>query len=114
MLAQFVRLEDAAETVSAIIANKMISATLEFLDQPTLQVVEEFTKICLPPNAKAVILIEQDGLFEVVERDIEKMGERAGLQRNVKSADTIRCDWRKDKNDSFFYRMFDGYAVFKN
>lgn len=71
MLALYHSLEAAAETVSAIIANKLIPATLEFLDQATVQVVEDFAKIGLPTDARAVLLIEQDGDESVVEQDIE-------------------------------------------
>lgn len=56
-----------------IIANKIIPTTLEFLDQPTLIAVEEFAKIGLPTNVKAVLLIEQDGSPGVVNRDMDKM-----------------------------------------
>lgn len=71
MLAMFHDLEAAAETVSAIIANHIIPVTLEFLDQQTITVVEDFAKIGLPTDAKAVLLIEQDGPESVVSRDIE-------------------------------------------
>jgi len=70
MLALFQDLEAAAQTVSNIIAHRIIPVTLEFLDQPTVKVVEDFAKIGLPTEAKAVLLIEQDGAKEVVERDI--------------------------------------------
>jgi glycolate oxidase len=73
MLALYQDIEAAAKTVSKIIANKIIPITLEFLDQPTLKVVEDYAKIGLPTDAKAVLLIEQDGPQEVVARDIEKM-----------------------------------------
>lgn len=73
MLALYQDLDAAARSVSKIIANKIIPATLEFLDQPTLEAVEAFAKIGLPTNVKAVLLIEQDGPLEVVERDIEMM-----------------------------------------
>lgn len=75
MLALYSDLEAAARTVSKIIANKIIPITLEFLDQPTLKVVEDYVKIGLPIDAKAVLLIEQDGSPEVVNRDIERMTE---------------------------------------
>lgn len=75
MLALYQDIEAAARTVSKIIANKIIPATMEFLDQPTLKVVEEFAQIGLPTNVKAVLLIEQDGAPEVVEKDIEKMAD---------------------------------------
>lgn len=73
MLALYEDLEAAAESVSAIIANRIIPATLEFLDQATVKVVEDFAKIGLPTEAKAVLLIEQDGPHEVVIRDMEKI-----------------------------------------
>ncbi len=73
MLALYHDLEAAAETVSAIIAHRIIPATLEFLDQATVKVVEDFAKIGLPTEAKAVLLIEQDGAKEVVGRDMEKI-----------------------------------------
>lgn len=75
MLALFDDLETSAEAVSAIIANRIIPATLEFLDQQTVQVVEDFAQIGLPTDVGAVLLIEQDGAPEVVERDMEKIAE---------------------------------------
>lgn len=73
MLALFDSLEASGRAVSTIIANKVIPTTLEFLDQGTLEVVEAFAKIGLPTDVGAVLLIEQDGPREVVERDIEKI-----------------------------------------
>jgi len=75
MLALYQDLSAAAKTVSKIIANRIIPVTLEFLDQPTLKVVEEFAQIGLPTDVQAVLLIEQDGPREVVERDIKKIAE---------------------------------------
>ncbi|WP_286229755.1 glycolate oxidase subunit GlcD [Neobacillus mesonae] len=75
MLALYQDLSAAARSVSKIIANKIIPATLEFLDQPTLKVVEDFAQIGLPTDVQAVLLIEQDGPAEVVERDLKKMAE---------------------------------------
>src|SRR5699024_10913098 len=73
MLALYHDLEKAAETVSAIIANRMIPATLEFLDQHTLQAVEDYAQVGLPLDAKAVLLIEQDGTADVVKEDMDKI-----------------------------------------
>lgn len=73
MLALYHDLEKAAETVSAIIANRIIPATLEFLDQHTLQAVEDYAQVGLPLDAKAVLLIEQDGSAEVVKEDMDKI-----------------------------------------
>lgn len=75
MLAMYQDLEAAAKSVSKIIANKIIPITLEFLDQPTLKAVEDYAQIGLPTDAKAVLLIEQDGAIEVINRDLEKIME---------------------------------------
>lgn len=74
-LALFDDLETSAKAVSAIIANRIIPATLEFLDQQTVQVVEDFAQIGLPTDVGAVLLIEQDGPPEVVERDMARIAE---------------------------------------
>lgn len=73
MLALFNNLEDAAKTVSHIIADRIIPVTLEFLDQKTIQVVEDYSKIGLPTNAKAVLLIEQDGYEQAVHNSIDRI-----------------------------------------
>ena len=61
MLALYDRIEDAAETVSAIIAARIIPCTLEFLDQMTATCVEEFAHVGLPTDCAAVLLMETDG-----------------------------------------------------
>jgi glycolate oxidase len=75
MLVLYQDLEAAARSVSKIIENKIIPATLEFLDQPTLKVVEEYSQIGLPTDVQAVLLIEQDGTPENVNKDIKIMEE---------------------------------------
>lgn len=72
-IAYFNSLEDAAETVSAIIAAKIIPVTLEFMDKGTIGAVEDFMKIGLPRDAEAMLLMEQDGNEEQVARDIQQM-----------------------------------------
>ncbi|TMW72849.1 FAD-binding oxidoreductase [Alteribacter natronophilus] len=73
MLALFPDMESSAKAVSSIIASKIIPATLEFLDQPTLEAVEAFSQIGLPTSAGAVLLMEQDGESHVVYEHMEQM-----------------------------------------
>ncbi|MBP1993271.1 FAD-binding oxidoreductase [Paenibacillus eucommiae] len=73
MLALYTDLYGAARTVSKIIENRIIPATLEFLDNPTIRVVEDFARIGLPVDAEAILLIEQDGDEAAVERDIARI-----------------------------------------
>ena len=61
MLALYDRIEDAAETVSAIIAARIIPCTLEFLDRMTARCVEEFAHVGLPTDCEAILLMETDG-----------------------------------------------------
>ncbi|EXX84741.1 FAD-binding protein [Paenibacillus darwinianus] len=91
MLALFEDIDAAASTVSAIIANRIIPATLEFLDQPTCKVVEEYAKVGLPTDVNAVLLIEQDGVPEVVERDMQRIADicREGRAVSVKIAQSL-------------------------
>ncbi|BDH62201.1 glycolate oxidase subunit GlcD [Lysinibacillus sp. PLM2] len=72
-IAYFHSLEAAAETVSAIIANKIIPVTLEFLDKRTIEAVEQFMKIGLSTDVEAMLLFEQDGELAQVKNDIHEM-----------------------------------------
>ncbi len=77
LLATFSRMDAAAETVSAIIAEKIIPCTLEFLDKITIGCVEDFAKIGLPLDAEAILLMETDGHPAVVAEEAAKMEEVA-------------------------------------
>lgn len=69
MLVVFSSLDNAANTIRDIISNKVIPATLEILDNITIRTVENYAKIGLPVEAEAVLLIEVDGIKEVVEKE---------------------------------------------
>src|SRR5580692_2146653 len=61
LLATYAQMDAAAETVSAIIAAKIIPCTLEFLDRKTIRCVEDYAHAGLPTDAEALLLIETDG-----------------------------------------------------
>jgi glycolate oxidase len=69
MLALYDSMEAAAETISAIIAARIIPCTLEFLDRMTVRCVEDFAKIGLPTDVEALVLMETDGHPVVVEEE---------------------------------------------
>ncbi|MER2261429.1 MAG: FAD-linked oxidase C-terminal domain-containing protein [Psychrobacillus sp.] len=71
LLVFYDQLEQAAETVSAIISAKIVPTTLEFMDKGTIENVEEYMKIGLPTDCEAMLLIEQDGDPYTVEKDME-------------------------------------------
>lgn len=88
MLALYDSMEAAAETISAIIAAKIIPCTLEFLDRVTVQCVEDFAKIGLPTDVEAVVLMETDGHPVVVEEESAMMMQlaRENGAREVRAA----------------------------
>jgi len=61
MLIAFDTIEDAAATVSGIIAEGIVPAALEIMDQPMVRAVENFVKADLPVHAAAVLLAEVTG-----------------------------------------------------
>jgi glycolate oxidase len=77
LLAVYARMEDAAETVSAIIAHPIIPCTLEFLDRTTLNCVEDYAKVGLPREAEAVLLMETDGHPAVIAEEAQIMAQLA-------------------------------------
>ena len=73
LLVTYPNFQDAASSVSDIIANRILPATLEFLDKVTINCVEAHTHIGLPRDAEAILLIEVDGSNWDVEREAEKV-----------------------------------------
>ncbi|MGE5313371.1 MAG: FAD-binding oxidoreductase [Acidobacteriota bacterium] len=75
MTAYFTSRSQAAKTVSAIIAHRIIPATVEFLDNTTINCVEDFAHLGLPREMDALLLLEVDGHPAVVEEEAKKVEE---------------------------------------
>ncbi|WP_319523007.1 FAD-linked oxidase C-terminal domain-containing protein [uncultured Desulfosarcina sp.] len=73
MMAVFESMEKASEAVAAIIADRIVPATLEFLDNFTIRAVEDFSKAGLPVDAAAMLLVELDGHKAQVEEDAARV-----------------------------------------
>jgi glycolate oxidase len=73
MLALYNTMEDAAETISAIIRNKIVPCTLEFLDSVTAKCVEDYARVGLPTQVGAVLLMEVDGHPAAVDEQAEQI-----------------------------------------
>ena len=88
MLALYDRIEDAAQTVSAIVAAHIIPCTLEFLDRMTAVCVEDYAHVGLPTDCEAVLLMETDGHPAVVADEGDRMEAlaRANGARDVRTA----------------------------
>jgi glycolate dehydrogenase FAD-linked subunit len=61
MLFDFVTVESACRSVSAVIAAGIVPAAMEIMDQHTVGLVESWLHIGMPLDAGAVLLIEVDG-----------------------------------------------------
>ncbi len=76
MIAVFNSMECACDAVSDIVADGLIPAALEMIDQNTIQVIEKTLQSGFPETAAAVLLIELDGPF-------------AGMDEWVRTIETI-------------------------
>ncbi|MGE3311262.1 MAG: FAD-binding oxidoreductase [Limisphaerales bacterium] len=73
LVATYDQMDRAAQTVSDIIAAKIIPCTLEFLDRTTVRCVEDFAKVGLPVDCEAVLLMETDGHPAAVAEEAAQM-----------------------------------------
>ncbi len=73
MVASFARMDQAAQTVSEIIAAQIVPCTLEFLDRTTIRCVEDFAKVGLPLDCEALLLMETDGHPAAVAEEAAQM-----------------------------------------
>lgn len=67
LLAVFDSVNEASETVSAIISAGMIPAAMEMMDQLCLRAAEAGLQCGYPPDAGAVLLVELDGLPDIID-----------------------------------------------
>jgi glycolate oxidase len=77
LIATYDDMSKAAQTVSDIIAAKIIPCTLEFLDRTTIRCVEDFARVGLPLDCEALLLMETDGHPAAVHDEAAKMEEVA-------------------------------------
>ncbi len=95
VLASFSSIEDASEAVSAIIADGIIPAALEMLDEVMIRAIEEGVGAGYPKGAAAVLLIELDGPREEIEAQSRRVEaicrERLALEIRVAKNDAERA-----------------------
>ncbi len=81
MLLDFADVADGAQLVSDIIADGIVPAAVEMMDQLCLQAVEEFIHAGLPVDQAAALLIEVVGLPSGVAAQTERIRELASARR---------------------------------
>jgi glycolate oxidase len=74
-LVEFSALEAASRTVSAILSEGIVPATLELMDETAIACIEAALHLGLPLDVEAILLVETDGADqETVQREIESIG----------------------------------------
>ena len=84
LLLDFAAIDDAAATVSGIIAAGIVPAALEMMDAEITRAVEDFVGAGYPRDAAAVLLVEVDGLPAGVAAQVETV-ERVGREHHARS-----------------------------
>lgn len=90
ILGIFDSLDEASETVSDIIAQGIIPAALEMMDNFAIQAVENAIPLGFPGDAEAILLVEVDGLAAGLAQQAEQIetAYRAHHAREVRRAAT--------------------------
>ena len=73
LLVDFSSVDDAAATVSGIIASGIVPAAIEMMDARITRAAEEFAHAGYPTDAAAVLLVEIDGLPRGVDHAVERV-----------------------------------------
>src|SRR6266536_3067880 len=73
VLAVFYSIDEASEAVSAVIARRLIPASMEMIDQTTIEAVEDAFGCGYPRDAAAALLIELDGLQQGMDVQVERV-----------------------------------------
>lgn len=99
MLAVFSSLNDAVRCVAAIVAAKIVPATLELLDRASLEIIEPFVHAGYPVGAEAVLLMEVDGDEITLDHDVSTIrvvANQAGAVefRLAQSKDEAEALWK--------------------
>jgi glycolate oxidase len=103
ILAIYDQPEDAGETVEKITSHAITPAAIEMMDGVMLRMIEEATHAGYPMDAAAVLLIELEGLSEIVEEQVEQIREvcitcRAREFRVAKDSLERELLWKGRKN----------------
>jgi glycolate oxidase len=74
LLAMFADIQGAVDAVSALIQRRVVPATIELIDEDSLQAAQDHTgQRFAPPGTGAVLIVEADGTEAAVEEDIDRV-----------------------------------------
>jgi D-lactate dehydrogenase (cytochrome) len=94
LMASFDTVALAGEAVSKLITIGLVPATLEFMDQQMMKMIEEFAQAGLPVDAGAALIIEVDGFKEALSPQVEEISkslrESSALEIRIAQTETER------------------------
>jgi glycolate oxidase len=96
MLAIFDNLENTGKAIANIISNKVIPATFELMDNVTIRTVENYSKIGLPTDAAAILVLEVDGMIEQVVVNEFEIAQRICKEAGAVSMKVANSDAERD------------------
>jgi len=95
MVAFFPRLTSAMETVTATLTRGHVPCAIEFLDDRCLEITRDLLPFEEARAAKAMLIIETDGVQEIIERQMEAIGEicmEQGATDVIMAPDSVKRD----------------------
>ncbi|MBM3709365.1 MAG: FAD-binding protein [Actinobacteria bacterium] len=95
LLAAFNSTTDAAKTVRDIVSEGVITATLEYIDNVTINAIEDYLKIGLDRSTGAMLLIEVDGQKGAVDAEAEIV-KKVCTKNNATSCKLATSDAERD------------------
>lgn len=108
--ADFMKLEDCSDAVSAIMAGGSVPASLELMDRFVVKAVERSFNLGLPTDVEGILLIQLDGVQETLEREIKQI-EKCLVDKNA--ANIIIAKDSADADRLWFARRAAGAAVMR-
>ncbi len=99
LLAAFDTVADAGDAVSALIGRGLVPATVEFMDQKMMVIIEDFAQAGLPITAGAALIIEVDGYKNSLSA---QMDEIAAVLHEHKVLD-IKIAQSEDEREKIWY-----------
>ncbi|MHB8110060.1 MAG: FAD-binding oxidoreductase [Syntrophorhabdaceae bacterium] len=94
ILALFNEVEDAARSVSAIIAAKIIPSTIEFMDRASIRCSEKASPMGISEEIGGLLLIEVDGTEDSIGPQVDK------IRKILTDQKVVRCDVTRDPVES--------------
>jgi glycolate dehydrogenase FAD-linked subunit len=106
----FSRIEDAANTVSAIIRESVLPRCIEYMDRASIDCVKDDFGFEITDNVEALLIIEIDGDVEVVDKDFNKL---VGFCEKRNVLDIICADNKRETAELWKARKALSSALFK-